>query len=63
MTAKAMSEQGGVYKVNVFVNVTSTNAQALDGARTTVVYTVTLDESADWKITDVGEVDGALPMN
>lgn len=63
ITAKVMSEQGGVYKVNVFVNVTSTNAQTPDGAQTTVTYTVTLDENADWKITDVGGVDGALPMN
>lgn len=63
IAAKVISEQGGVYKVNVFVNVTSTNAQTPDGAQTTVTYTVTLDESADWKITDVGGVDGALPMN
>ncbi|WP_245669277.1 hypothetical protein [Nocardia speluncae] len=63
ITAKVMSEQGGVFKVNVFVNVTSTNAQSPDGTRTTVTYTVTLDENAGWQVTDVGGVDGALPMN
>ncbi|NKY60187.1 hypothetical protein [Nocardia flavorosea] len=63
ITAKVMSDQEGTFKVNVFVNVTSTNAQNPDGTRTTVTYTVTLDENAGWQITDVGGVDGALPMN
>ncbi|AYF76785.1 hypothetical protein D7D52_26560 [Nocardia yunnanensis] len=62
ITAKVMSESGGVYKVNVFVNVTSTNAQNPDGAQTTVTYNVTVDRNADWKITDVGGMDGALPL-
>ncbi|MEU1522920.1 hypothetical protein ABZ413_12025 [Nocardia rhamnosiphila] len=59
ITAKVMSEEDGVYKVNVFVNVTSTNAQNPDGTQTTVTYTVTVDENS---VTDVGGVDGALPM-
>ncbi|WP_433681218.1 hypothetical protein [Nocardia sp. CA-119907] len=62
ITAKVMSEQGGAYKVDVFVNVSSTNAQSPEGAQTTVTYNVTLDKNSDWKITDVGGVDGALPM-
>ncbi|MFD0361609.1 hypothetical protein ACFQZZ_09160 [Nocardia sp. GCM10030253] len=61
ITAKVMSELDGVYKVNVFVNVSSTNAQSPEGAQTTVTYNVTLDKNSDWKITDVGGVDGALP--
>ncbi|MFI6778485.1 hypothetical protein [Nocardia sp. NPDC050412] len=40
----------------------STNAQRPEGAQTTVTYNVTLDKSSDWKITDVGGVDGALPV-
>ncbi|WP_280397753.1 hypothetical protein [Nocardia carnea] len=63
IAAKVASEQDGVYKVNVFVDVTSTNAQNPDGTQTTVTYTVTLDENAGWQITDVGGVDGALPTN
>ncbi|MEU1986257.1 hypothetical protein [Nocardia sp. NPDC019395] len=63
ITAKVMSEQDGVFKTNVFVNVTSTNAQNPDGTQTTVTYTVTLDENAGWQVTDVGGVDGALPTN
>ncbi|WTL60452.1 hypothetical protein OG203_17345 [Nocardia sp. NBC_01499] len=57
-----MSAQDGSYKVDVFVNVSSTNAQSPDGAQTTVTYNVTLDENSGWKITDVGGVGGALPL-
>ncbi|MCP2291821.1 hypothetical protein ACFYT3_22810 [Nocardia amikacinitolerans] len=63
ISAKVVSEENGVYKVNVFVNVSSTNAQSPEGAQTTVTYNVTLDENSDWKITDVGGTDGALPLN
>ncbi|AYF79022.1 hypothetical protein D7D52_14195 [Nocardia yunnanensis] len=62
ITAKVVSESGGVYKVDVFVNVTSTNAQNPDGAQTTVTYNVTVDRGSDWKVTDVGGMDGALPL-
>ncbi|WP_433196105.1 hypothetical protein ACQP1G_43290 [Nocardia sp. CA-107356] len=62
ITAKVMSDQGGIYKVDVFVNVSSTNAQSPEGAQTTVTYNVTLDKNSDWKITDVGGVGGALPL-
>lgn len=63
ISAKVMSQENGVYKVNVFVNVNSTNAQTPEGAQTTVTYTVTLDKNSDWKITDVGGSDGALSLN
>ncbi|MFC9892673.1 hypothetical protein ACFVMC_03180 [Nocardia sp. NPDC127579] len=62
ITAKVISEDNGVYKVNVFVNVSSTNAQSPEGAQTTVTYNVTVDQNSDWKITDVGGMDGALPL-
>lgn len=62
IAAKVISEAAGVYKVNVFVNVSSTNAQNPDGAQTTVTYTVSVDRNAGWKISDVGGLDGALPL-
>ncbi|WP_244975998.1 hypothetical protein [Nocardia huaxiensis] len=62
ISAKVMSESNGAYKVNVFVNVSSTNAQNPEGAQTTVTYNVTVDRNADWKVTDVGGMDGALPL-
>lgn len=61
IAAKVMSETGGIYQVDVFVNVNSTNIQNPDGAQTTVTYNVTLDRGSDWKITDVGGMDAALP--
>ncbi|WP_405134835.1 hypothetical protein [Nocardia sp. NBC_01388] len=62
ISAKVVGESAGVYKVDVFVNVSSTNAQNPDGAQTTVTYNVTVDRNADWKINDVGGLDGALPF-
>ncbi|MFI6997478.1 hypothetical protein [Nocardia sp. NPDC050175] len=62
VSAKVVSEQGDIYKVNVFVNVSSTTAQNPDGMQTVATYNVTLDKNADWKISDVGGIDGALPV-
>lgn len=62
VAAKVMSESGGVFQVNVFINVASTNAQNPTGAQTTVTYHVTVDRNADWKITDVGGTGAALPL-
>lgn len=60
--AKINSESGGIYKVNVFLNVTSTSAQTPEGGQTTVTYAITIDKNADWKITEVGGMEGALPI-
>ncbi|MGX1806072.1 hypothetical protein ACWIGI_10200 [Nocardia sp. NPDC055321] len=60
IAARVTSETGGRYQVEVFVNVTSTNAQSPQGGQTTVTYTVTVDRDTDWKIADVGGLDGAL---
>jgi len=48
------SENDGVYKVDAFVNVSSTSSQAPNGATTTVTYSITIDSKHDWQITDVG---------
>lgn len=55
-------QQGDVYKVAAFVDVNTNNAQNPDGLRNTVTYNITVDKSKNWQITDVGSVDGALPM-
>lgn len=62
IAATVKSESAGVYVVNVFLSVTSTSAQTPEGAQTTVTYTVTVDKNSDWKVTDVGGVDSALPV-
>lgn len=56
------SESGGVYTVNVFLDVTSTSAQTPQGGQTTVTYTLTVDRNSDWTITEVGGLSGALPV-
>ncbi|WP_228785976.1 hypothetical protein [Nocardia terpenica] len=62
ITAKVRSETHGAYQVDVFLDVNSTSAQTPDGARTTVTYHLTVDRDSGWKITDVGGMDGALPV-
>ncbi|MFZ2241852.1 MAG: hypothetical protein WAV90_20230 [Gordonia amarae] len=54
ITAVTKSENDGVYKVDAFVNVSSTSSQAPNGATTTVTYSITIDSKHDWQITDVG---------
>ncbi|WP_405166904.1 hypothetical protein OG203_18435 [Nocardia sp. NBC_01499] len=61
IAAKVMNTDNGIYKVNVFLNVTSTSAQTPEGAQTTVTYTVNVDPNNGWKVADVGGVAGALP--
>ncbi|MFC6009874.1 hypothetical protein [Nocardia lasii] len=61
ITAKVLSQDGSVYKVAAFVDVSTTNAQNPDGLRNTVTYQITVDAGKDWQITDVGSTDG-LPI-
>ncbi|MBF6132336.1 hypothetical protein IU501_04920 [Nocardia otitidiscaviarum] len=61
IAAKVSSESGGIYQVEVFLDVNSTSAQTPDGARTTVTYRVSVDRDADWQVSEVGGLDGALP--
>ncbi|MEV5840188.1 hypothetical protein [Nocardia sp. NPDC052112] len=62
IAAVVTSDNGGIYKVNVFLNVSSTNAQTPNGGQTTVTYTVTVDGNDNWQISDVGGMDAALPV-
>ncbi|MFI5779110.1 hypothetical protein [Nocardia sp. NPDC051570] len=61
VAAKVMNTDNGIYKVDVFLNVTSTSAQTPEGAQTTVTYTVNVDPHSGWKVADVGGMAGALP--
>ncbi|MFE6925452.1 hypothetical protein ACFVAV_30870 [Nocardia sp. NPDC057663] len=62
IAAVVASENGGAYEVDVFLNVSSTNAQTPNGGQTTVTYTVTVDRNDNWQISDVGGMDAALPV-
>ncbi|MEV5651051.1 hypothetical protein AB0L57_22600 [Nocardia sp. NPDC052254] len=61
LSAAVTSESSGIYKVNAYLDVTSTSAQTPDGGRTTVTYSLTIDRNSGWKITDVGGLQNALP--
>ncbi|WP_019927241.1 hypothetical protein [Nocardia sp. BMG111209] len=61
LSAAVLSESGGIYHVNAYLTVTSTNAQTPAGAQSTVTYALTLDRNNDWKITDVGGPQNMLP--
>ncbi|GAA1102850.1 hypothetical protein [Tsukamurella strandjordii] len=54
MDAVVSSESGPVYKVNAYVSVDVTNAQAPSGRTTMTVYNITLNKDDNWQITDVG---------
>ncbi|APB01150.1 hypothetical protein [Nocardia seriolae] len=60
LSSQVINRDNGVYKVNVYLNVNSTNAQNPDGVLTTVYYTVNVDPK-EWKVTDVGGIDLPLP--
>ncbi|MFE3191016.1 hypothetical protein ACFXHA_18535 [Nocardia sp. NPDC059240] len=61
LSSQVVNHDNGVYKVNVYLNVNSTNAQNPDGVLTTIYYTVNVDPKGDWKVTDVGGMDLPLP--
>ncbi|MEU0538724.1 hypothetical protein ABZ319_02570 [Nocardia sp. NPDC005978] len=61
LAAKVADTQGELYRVNVFVNVTSKSAQNPDGVQTTATYTVSVDAAQGWQVVDVGGAEGAFP--
>jgi Mce-associated membrane protein len=60
LAAKVRTETGGVYVVDAFVSVLTKTAQASEPLQSTATYSVTVDSSKDWQITDVGGVGDAL---
>lgn len=61
LSATVTSESGGIYKVNAYFTVVSTSAQNPQGAATTVTYSLTIDRTAGWQITEVGGLQHTLP--
>ncbi|WP_246007877.1 hypothetical protein [Gordonia oryzae] len=60
IAAQLKSHDGNTYVVTAFVSVMTKNAQAPHGVQSTASYTVTMDSSKNWLITDVGGLDGAV---
>ncbi|MFQ6397359.1 hypothetical protein ACLMAJ_28380 [Nocardia sp. KC 131] len=62
IAAVVTESNSGIYKINAFLNVTSTSVQTPQGGQTTVTYSLTIDKNSGWKITEVGGLEGALPV-
>jgi Mce-associated membrane protein len=60
LAAKVRSSTGNVYIVDSFVSVLTKTAQGPDPLQSTATYSVTVDSSKDWQITDVGGIGAAL---
>lgn len=60
LAAKARSSTGSVYVVDSFVSVLTKTAQGPDPLQSTATYSITVDSSKDWQITDVGGIGAAL---
>ncbi|WP_068270090.1 hypothetical protein [Aldersonia kunmingensis] len=56
ITAKAEDAGNGVYTVDCFVGVFTSNAQAPEGIQSTATYKLSIDSSNDWKITEISGV-------
>ncbi len=56
LAAKALSNNGGVYVVDCFVGVETKTVQAPDALQSTATYSVTIDSTKNWQITDVGGI-------
>jgi Mce-associated membrane protein len=60
LAAKVRSSTGSVYIVDSFVSVLTKTAQGPDPLQSTATYSVTIDSSKGWQITDVGGIGAAL---
>ncbi|MCV7232951.1 hypothetical protein [Mycobacterium branderi] len=56
IAAKVRSHDKGVYVVDAFVSVMTKTVQAAENLQSTATYSVTIDPSNGWKISDVGGI-------
>ncbi|MEB4211086.1 hypothetical protein [Mycobacterium sp. 94-17] len=56
IAAKVRSHEKGIYIVDSFVSVMTKTIQAKDSLQSTATYSVTIDPSNGWKISDVGGI-------
>jgi len=60
LIAKVRSDTGGIYVVDCFVSVQTKTAQAPDALQSTATYSLTIDPSKNWQITDVGGIGSVV---
>jgi hypothetical protein len=59
LAAKVRSNTGSTYVIDAFVSVQTKTMQAPDPLQSTAAYSITIDASKEWQITDVGGI-GAM---
>jgi len=60
LAAKVVSKNGGAYVVDSFVTVLTKTMQAPDPLRSTATYSVTIDTTKNWQISDVGGIGAVV---
>lgn len=63
LAAKVRSNTGTIYVVDAFVSVQTKTVQAPDPMQSTAAYSVTIDSSKDWQISDVGGIGAMVQGN
>lgn len=56
ITAKAEVGPDGIYTVDCFVSVRTTNAQAPEGIQSTATYRLSMDSNDEWAITEISGI-------
>lgn len=60
LVAKVRSNANGIYVVDAFVSVETKTTQAPDGVQSTATYSITIDSTHDWEISDVGGIGSVV---
>jgi Mce-associated membrane protein len=60
LAAKVRSNANGIYVVDTFVGVETKTMQAPDGLQSTATYSITIDSTHDWQISDVGGIGSVV---
>jgi hypothetical protein len=60
IVAKVRSNANGIYVVDTFVGVETKTVQAPDGLQSTATYSITIDSTHDWQISDVGGIGSVV---
>lgn len=63
LAAKVRSTEGSTYVVDAFVSVQTKTVQAPDPLQSTAAYSITIDSSNNWQISDVGGIGAMVGGN
>ncbi|RUP30783.1 MAG: hypothetical protein EKK51_16150 [Mycolicibacterium sp.] len=60
LVAKVRSNTNGIYIVDTFVTVLTKTTQTPDNLQSTATYSITIDSSSNWQISDVGGINAIV---